>query len=297
MSDGAELLLVGGVAAVGVLHTLVPDHWMPIAILARQRGWSRAETALASVQAGIGHVGSTLLIGLAAWASGVAFAGRFGAVVDLASSLALVGFGAWIAFASLAELRRSGTGAHAHSHAGASHRHHHGESGHDHGFGRRRHEPEWAADPLYRPMGGNVAALTRHIHRHRHGGGFPHVHWHDHFADTAHAVTAAFAAEPPLHVHRHRTTARTALVLILGSSPMVEGLPAFFAAGKYGSVLIGVMAAIFAATTIGTYVVLCVYSSAGLQRLRLGRFERYGEVLSGALIAAIGIAFWVRPIL
>jgi hypothetical protein len=113
MSDGAELLLVGGVAAVGVLHTMVPDHWMPIAILARQRGWSRAETALASVQAGIGHVGSTLLIGLAAWASGVVFAGRFGAVVDLASSLALVAFGTWIAFASLAELRRSGSGAHA----------------------------------------------------------------------------------------------------------------------------------------------------------------------------------------
>jgi hypothetical protein len=146
-------------------------------------------------------------------------------------------------------------------------------------------------------MGGDVAALTRHIHHHRHGGGFPHVHWHDHFPDTSHAVTAAFAAEPPLHVHRHRTTARTALVLILGSSPMVEGLPAFFAAGKYGGALIGVMAAVFAATTIGSYVVLCVYSSAGLQRLRLGRLERHGEVLSGALIAAIGIAFWVWPIL
>ena len=91
-------------------------------------------------------------------------------------------------------------------------------------------------------------------------------------------------------------TARTALVLILGSSPMVEGLPAFFAAGKYGSALVGVMAAAFAATTIATYVVLGVFSSAGLQHLRLGRFERHGEVLSGALIAAIGMAFWVWPI-
>src|SRR5271168_2424127 len=165
MSEGAELLLVGGVAAVGVLHTMVPDHWMPIAILARQRGWSRAETALASAQAGIGHVGSTLLIGLAAWAGGVALAGQFGAVVDVASSLALVGFGAWIAFASLAELRRSGPEVHAHSHASAPHQHH-GEFGHDHGFGRHRHEAEWAADPLYRSVGGDVAALTRHIHRH-----------------------------------------------------------------------------------------------------------------------------------
>jgi hypothetical protein len=37
---------------------------------------------------------------------------------------------------------------------------------------------------------------------------------------------------PPQHSHTHKTTARTALLLILGSSPMVEGIPAFFVAGK-----------------------------------------------------------------
>jgi hypothetical protein len=38
------LLLVLSVAVVGVLHTAVPDHWVPITLIARQRGWSRAET-------------------------------------------------------------------------------------------------------------------------------------------------------------------------------------------------------------------------------------------------------------
>lgn len=33
-----ELLLVGAVAAVGVLHTIVPDHWVPITLIARQQG-------------------------------------------------------------------------------------------------------------------------------------------------------------------------------------------------------------------------------------------------------------------
>jgi hypothetical protein len=286
MSDGAQLLLVGGVAAVGVLHTVVPDHWMPIALLARQHGWSRAETALAALQAGTGHVVSTLLIGLAVWLGGVAFARSFGAVVDFASSLALVGFGAWIALAALVELRRAGAHAHSHSHDGIPHQHH----------GHRR-GPEWSADPLYMASGGDAAVLTRHSHLHRHGGGAPHLHWHDHLPDTVHPLTAALAADPPLHRHGHKTTARMALVLILGSSPMVEGLPAFFAAGKYGAALIGTMAAVFAAATIATYVVLCVYSSSGLQHLRLGRFERYGEVLSGVLIAAIGVAFWLWPIL
>jgi uncharacterized membrane-anchored protein len=114
--------------------------------------------------------------------------------------------------------------------------------------------------------------------------------------DTAHADTAVLGAEPPLHVHRHKTTARTALLLILGSSPMVEGIPAFFAAGKYGIGLIAVMAVVFAVSTIATYLLLVVYSTAGLQRVRLGAFERYGEVISGAFIALVGVAFWLWPV-
>jgi uncharacterized membrane-anchored protein len=99
-----------------------------------------------------------------------------------------------------------------------------------------------------------------------------------------------------LHVHRHKTTARTALLLILGSSPMVEGIPAFFAAGKYGIGLIAVMALAFAVSTIATYLLLCVYSTAGLQRVRLGTVERYGEVMSGAFIVLVGVAFWIWPV-
>ncbi len=78
---------------------------------------------------------------------------------------------------------------------------------------------------------------------------------------------------------------------------MVEGIPAFFAAGKYGAGLIAVMAAVFALATIATYVGLCVTSVAGLQRVSLGPFERYGEVLSGAFIALVGAAFLFFPVL
>jgi hypothetical protein len=37
------------------------------------------------------------------------------------------------------------------------------------------------------------------------------------------------------------------------------------------------MSVVFASSTISTYMLLCVYSTAGLQRVRLGAFERYGE--------------------
>jgi hypothetical protein len=57
------------------------------------------------------------------------------------------------------------------------------------------------------------------------------------------------------------------------------------------------MAVVFALSTIATYVGFCVYSTSGLQRLRLGALERYGEVLSGAFIALVGLAFWIWPVL
>ena len=122
MSVGPELLLIGAVAAVGVLHTIVPDHWVPITLITRQRGWSKAETARAAFQAGIGHVLSTLLIASVVWLAGVAVATRFGHVVDTAASIALVAFGSWIAISAWRELR--GDGGHGHGHAhGHSHAH------------------------------------------------------------------------------------------------------------------------------------------------------------------------------
>jgi hypothetical protein len=72
---------------------------------------------------------------------------------------------------------------------------------------------------------------------------------------------------------------------------MVEGIPAFFAAGRYGAGLIVVMAIVFACATIATYVTLCVTSVAGLQAVTLGPVERYGEVLSGTCIALVGVIF------
>jgi hypothetical protein len=404
MNDGSELLLVGTVALVGVLHTMVPDHWVPITLIARQRGWSKADTARASLRAGTGHVLSTLLIALVVWFAGVAVAARFGHLIDTLSSLALIAFGAWIAISAWRELHRFGGHGHIHRHDlrklhgnGHDSRHHiHGpelqrvptaggvvelsifeaggpphfrlsgvhadaiwietvrENGKrqiflfaDHGThwesvdqipephqfsltvtihqgGRNHsyatqftehshdhvehgqvhdhaqsdgHDRGNADDPLYAPLRGAAGLLTHHAHIHRHGRGSPHMHWHDHTPGTTHAVTAALEAEPPLHDHLHKTTARVALLLILGSSPMVEGIPAFFAAGKYGIGLIVVMGVVFAISTIVTYVLLCVYSTAGLQRVRLGAVERFGEVLSGAFIVLVGVAFWIWPIL
>ena len=389
MAAGPEILLVGAVAAVGVLHTIVPDHWVPITLIARQRGWSIAETARASLQAGAGHVLSTLLIASVVWLAGVAVATRFGHIVDTVASIALIVFGLWIAVSAWRELRghrgHSRTHGHGHTHdfarfdrdrvhgpelqriqtdegevlvsiyeAGVPPRFRltvphadavsvetlredgsrqlfvcmdrdtywesideipepHGfevmvaleHAGHIHRYETRfiehqhdhSHDDDPVDDPLYAPLRGDTTVLTRHLHIHRHGRGIPHAHWHDHRGETSHPVTDDMEASPPLHEHRHRISGRTALLLILGSSPMVEGIPAFFAASQYGVGLIVLMSVVFAVSTIATYMVLCVYSTVGLQRVRLGPLERYGEVMSGAFIALVGVVFWAWPML
>ena len=290
-----QMLLFAAVAMVGVLHTMVPDHWAPIVAIARQRGWSRAETARAAIVAGMGHVSSTLAIAIAVWIAGAAAATRLGHLVDTLSSLALVGFGSWIAWSAWRDLQRAaGHAHHDHPHPYTHDHHHHGH-GHSHDHDDSGYA--FAADALYLPLPAGTAGVTRHLHRHVHGGGAPHVHWHDHTPQTIHPLTAVIDEEPPPHAHRHRTTGRTALLLILGSSPMVEGIPAFFAASRYGIAQLAAMATLFAISTIATYVALCVGSLMGVARLRLGSLERYGEVLSGAFIALVGIAFGLWPLL
>ena len=116
MNYGPALLLIAAVATVGVLHTIVPDHWVPITLIARQRGWSKSETARAALQAGTGHVLSTLLIALVVWLAGAAFAERFAHIVDTVSSLALIAFGGWFAISAWRDLRRHGGHGYSHSH-------------------------------------------------------------------------------------------------------------------------------------------------------------------------------------
>ncbi len=248
----AQMLLVLAVAAVGVLHTMVPDHWAPIALLARQQGWGRTQSARVAAGAGLGHALSTLALALVVWFVGILAAQRLGATLGYISSAALILFGGWIAFSAWRELRT--------------------EEGHGH-------------------------AHHRHLHLHRHEGGVVHSHSHEHHADDLHEVDANLAvATAPVHEHEHgRQSSRMALMLILGSSPMIEGIPAFFAASKYGVRQLAIMALVFAVSTIATYVGLVLLGREGLSRVNLGPVERYGEVLSGLVIAAIGIVFLIWP--
>lgn len=62
----SELTALSAAAAtVGVLHTLAgPDHYLPFIVLGKARKWSTGKTAAVTALCGLGHVGSSILLGV-----------------------------------------------------------------------------------------------------------------------------------------------------------------------------------------------------------------------------------------
>ena len=89
-----EFLLLSALT-IGTLHSLAPDHWIPFVALARAQHWSKTRTTYSVLLAGLGHVGSSIVIGLVGIAIGVATEHATGweAVRGDIASLLLIGFG------------------------------------------------------------------------------------------------------------------------------------------------------------------------------------------------------------
>jgi hypothetical protein len=56
--------LVLSTVSTAFFHALAPDHWLPFVVLGKSSHWSRARLAFLTFLAGLGHVFSSLLIGL-----------------------------------------------------------------------------------------------------------------------------------------------------------------------------------------------------------------------------------------
>jgi len=66
-------------ASIGLFHTLMgPDHYVPFVAMSKARGWSPAQTALLTLVCGIGHVASSVVLGLLGVALGLAVEGLKG---------------------------------------------------------------------------------------------------------------------------------------------------------------------------------------------------------------------------
>ncbi len=57
------LVLMMSTLSIAFLHSLAPDHWMPFAVIGKAKKWSNLKLVFVTLISGIGHVGSSILLG------------------------------------------------------------------------------------------------------------------------------------------------------------------------------------------------------------------------------------------
>src|SRR6202161_697242 len=125
-SNGPALLVAA--AGVGFGHAILPDHWVPLAVLGRTRRYPLARVARLSGLAGVAHVLVSIVLGGVIIAVGLQFRSAIQSAQDTIVGCVLILTG--LGFAAL-ELTGHG---HDHGHAQA-HAHEH-----LHTHADRRHE-------------------------------------------------------------------------------------------------------------------------------------------------------------
>jgi len=146
---GADIgILVVTALSIGFLHTLVgPDHYLPFIMLSRAQQWSYKKTLFITIICGVGHVLSSIVIGLIGIAVGVAISkveGLEGVRGDVASYL-LFGFGLAYMIWGVRRAIKSNVHTHDHIHTnGTSHSHDHShEKGHTHFHEKKNKSTFW----------------------------------------------------------------------------------------------------------------------------------------------------------
>ncbi|OGR40904.1 MAG: hypothetical protein A2X35_02945 [Elusimicrobia bacterium GWA2_61_42] len=145
MDNGAILLTA---ASLGFIHTVLgPDHYIPFVALAKARAWSRTKTALITFLCGVGHVASSVLIGLAGIWLGTAVS-RLEWVEGLRGDAAgwlLLSFGLAYMVWGIKKALKNEKHSHGHSHGGPEHAHGHGhDAEHAHPHGEKASVTPWA---------------------------------------------------------------------------------------------------------------------------------------------------------
>jgi len=141
------ILLSITAAAIGLLHTLLgPDHYLPFIVMSKARGWSLRKTSLVTLACGVGHIMSSVVLGLVGVAFGVAVfkLEAFEASRGNLAGWVLIAFGLLYFVWGLRKAIQNRPHTHLHLHDGLAHVHGHThakEHSHVHGADSRNVTP------------------------------------------------------------------------------------------------------------------------------------------------------------
>jgi ABC-type nickel/cobalt efflux system permease component RcnA len=271
-------------------HTVSPDHWFPFVMVGRANRWKLSWVLGLAIIAGIGHVGTSVAIGLIGVFAKKGAAKEVAIFLENITPILLMVFG--FGYAAYAFYKQR-VGAHGHSHGipiinkwlrinphtydlPSGHHVHKGEDYHRNNSSRDTHKEH---------------SHTHNIHSHSHQDHAQNDHNHGH--------TYNHHNHEHAHDHHHHGKSKTTLkdkragwglVAILGLTPCIALLPLTFAAVKYGNMAIVLVNVCFTVATISTIVLFAWLGLMGLSWIKLEFFDEYGDIIAGVIIGLLGVA-------
>jgi hypothetical protein len=129
IASGALLVAAAG---VGLGHAILPDHWVPLAVLGRTRRYPLARVARLSGLAAVTHVLVSVVLGAVVIVVGLQFRSTVEHAQDTIIGCVLLATGLGFAALELAGRGHHHGHSHTHSHHDHHHHHHHDHHHHDH---------------------------------------------------------------------------------------------------------------------------------------------------------------------
>lgn len=130
MTSNAPALLAAA-AGVGFGHAILPDHWVPLAVLGRTRRYPLSRVARLSSLAGVAHVLVSIILGAVIIAVGIQFRSTIESAQDTIIGWILIATGVGFALLELTGHGHSHDHAHDNEHPHHHHHHHHDVSPRD----------------------------------------------------------------------------------------------------------------------------------------------------------------------
>ncbi|HXR64597.1 MAG TPA: hypothetical protein VN729_01645 [Ktedonobacteraceae bacterium] len=269
------LLLIGAAGMVAILHSILPDHWVPLAVVARTQRWSLLRVGRITFLASLGHVLASLVLGGIIALIGLQFQQEIdtqqGHIVGAVLVLTGLLFLAW---------NRIGRGPHGHQH-GEGHTHTHSFGlGHDHAHEEvHKHEHD-------------------HEHTHIHEANHEHIHSHEegHKHDHAHHEHVHEAGHTPSQSKERSMLKRLAAIAVpfgVAASPDLTILPVVLAASAVGRIEVVGVLSVFTLVTILTFIGLTIVATIAGYQIKGAWLEKHATTITSLVLIAIGVVAFV----
>jgi ABC-type nickel/cobalt efflux system permease component RcnA len=143
-------ILIATTASIALVHTISgPDHYLPFIVISKARNWNLKKTLLFTTLCGLGHVGSSVLLGFVGIAFGIAI-GKLELLEEFRGSIIswlMATFGLLYFLWGIRHSFRNTHHSHSHFHLDIGiHEHihnHHGEHTHVHASGKKKNITPW----------------------------------------------------------------------------------------------------------------------------------------------------------